>query len=215
MLPSTLIIPPSAALTGLLMTRLARFKHLNALAFLFFIGGLSGLATLRVHPSRAQQIGYQLLFSVGGGMLFPGRLMAVQASQREEDVRMATALVSFGTSLGQAFGVAMGSTTFQNVWDILVKRDVRNGKIPKNLMLEGDQAARSAEIIAKFPEAVREVYRNIVAVSIARVWIVCAVLAGVGFVAALISRNLSLDKGSKVVDEKVMSAASTSASSEA
>jgi predicted MFS family arabinose efflux permease len=41
-------------------------------------------------------------------MLSPGRLMAVQASQRE-DVRMATALVSFGTSLGQAFGVALGS----------------------------------------------------------------------------------------------------------
>jgi hypothetical protein len=213
MLPSTLIIPPSAAATGILMTRLARFKYLNALAFLFVLGGLLGLTTLRAHPSPGQQIGYQFLFAIGGGMLSPGRLMAVQASQRE-DVRMATALVSFGTSLGQAFGVALGSTTFQNVWDILVQRDVRSGKIPKNLILEGDEATRSAEIIAKFPEAIREIYLNIAALNIAWVWIVCAVLAAVGFLPAIISRNLSLDKGSEIEYEKVRSDTSRTASLE-
>jgi hypothetical protein len=38
---------------------------------------------------------------------------------------------------------------------------VRSGKIPKNLILEGDEAARSAEIIEKFPEAIREIHVNI------------------------------------------------------
>jgi hypothetical protein len=91
---------------------------------------------------------------------------------------------------------------------------VRSGKIPKNLILEGDEATRSAEIIAKFPEAIREIYLNIVALNIAWVWIVCAVLAAVGFLPAIISRNLSLDKGSEIEYEKVRSDPSTTASLE-
>jgi hypothetical protein len=201
MLPSTIIIPASAALTGFLMTRIARFKYLNALAFLLFIGGLVGLSTLRTNPTRGQQIGFQFLYSIGAGILFPGRLMAVQASQKEEDVRMATALVSFGTSLGQAFGVAMGSTTFQNVWDILVDRDVQSGRISKDMRVDGDQAAKAAEIIVTFPVVVEKLYKSIAAISIARVWIVCAVMAGVGFVAAVLSKNLSLDRAEKEEDE--------------
>lgn len=89
---------------------------------------------------------------------------------------------------------------------------MRSGKIPKNLILEGDEAARSAEIIAKSPEAIREIYINIAALSIARVWIVCAVLAAVRFLLAIISRNLSLDKGLEIEYEKVRSDTSTTTS---
>jgi hypothetical protein len=210
MLPSTLIIPPSAAVAGIIMTKVKRFKYFNVFAFALFIVGLAGLSTLRAHPSRGQQIGYQILYSIGGGILFPGRLTAVQVSQKEQDVRMATALVSFGTSLGQAFGVAIGSTTFQNVWNILVERDVANGVIPQNMAVKADQAARAVEIIVHFPKVMREIYIEIAAVSIARVWIVSAVLAGVGFLAAVISRNLCLSKGREENKELLEDSDSTS-----
>ena len=214
MLPSTLIIPFSAAIAGILMTRFAQFKYLNALGCLFLVSGTASLSTLRVDPARGQQIGFQILYAIGGGILFPGRLMAVQASQVEEDIRMATALVSFGTSLGQALGVAMGSTAFQNEWNSLVDHDVRNGKIPQRFRLNADQAAKAAEIIATFPSVtVREAYREIMALSTARIWVICAALAGTAFVAAaLFSRNLSLHKEPKGTKETVISSESESES---
>jgi hypothetical protein len=46
------------------------------------------------------------------------------------------------------------------------------------------------------------------------VWIVCAVLAAVGFLPAIISRNLSLDKGLEIEYAKVRSDTLTTTSLE-
>jgi hypothetical protein len=119
--------------------------------------------------------------------------------------------VSFVTSLGQAFGIAMGSTALQNAWDPLVERALADGLLgPANgttYFLPGSRAAKSADLILEFPPAVAKVYREIAAESIARVWYVCVGLAGLGVLAALGSRNLNLDNkttdGEETEAEKV------------
>ena len=206
-LPSTFVIPIAAATAGILMSRLSHFKYFNAVAFALMVAGCGCLSTLGADPSLGPIIGFQFLFSIGGGILFPGRLVAVQAAQRElpggkrgeedrSDVRMATSLVSFMTSLGQAFGIAMGSTSLQSAWDALVNDAAHAGLLAgpdgEVFLVPGQQAAKSADVVALLPPLVAAQYRDIAARSIARVWYVCTGLAVLGFVVAAASRNLSL-----------------------
>lgn len=58
--------------------------------------------------------GLRIFSSIGGGLLFPVPLFAAQVNQRDKDVGIATSLVAFFRSLGQAFGVAIGGVIFQN-----------------------------------------------------------------------------------------------------
>ncbi|KAK4446374.1 major facilitator superfamily domain-containing protein [Podospora aff. communis PSN243] len=204
-LPSTFIIPISAAGSGILMSRLSHFKYFNTAAFGLMVAGCACLSTLRADPSMGQIIGFQFLFNIGGGILFPGRLVAVQAAQRElpggedgeedrSDVRLATSLVSFMTSLGQGFGIAMGSTALQSAWDNYLGDAISRGElgVGEAFVVPGSQAAKSADIISDFPPLIAAMYRQIAALSIARVWYACTALAVVGLFAAMASRNLSL-----------------------
>ncbi|KAK5996104.1 Efflux pump FUS6-like protein [Cladobotryum mycophilum] len=202
-LPSTLIVPPSAAIAGILMSKFNHFKYFNLAAFVLIAAGCAALSTLRADASTAKMIGFQILYSIGGGILFPGRLVAVQMAQREmsedgkddgADVRMATSLVSLTTSMGEAFGIAMGSTTLQGAWNPLVRKAVADGRIPEMFILSGALAARSAELIKDFPEPVAQVYREIAALSIARIWYICVGMAGLGIIAAILSKNIAFNK---------------------
>lgn len=181
------------------MSRLSHFKYFNVAAFILMAGGCIGLSTLRAKPTTGQIVAYQFFISIGGGILFPGRIVSVQAAQRrmanddEVEVRLATSLVSFATSLGQAFGIAMGSTALQNAWDPMVRQALATGKIDGTHLILGSQAAKATEIISKLPPAMKEAYQDIAARSVARVWYICIGLCGLGIVAAVCSRNLTLD----------------------
>ncbi|KAB5576151.1 major facilitator superfamily domain-containing protein [Coniochaeta sp. 2T2.1] len=214
-LPSTFIIPVSAAVAGILMSRLGHFKYFNALAFALMAAGCGALSALRADPSDAVIMGMQLLFSLGGGILFPGRLVAVRAAQRglpegqgedRSDVRMATSLVSFMTSLGQAFGIAMGSTALQNAWGALVRKVAAAGALSdkgRTFIIPASQASTTANAIVKLPPSVAAQYRTIAALIMARVWYICTGLAPLGSVAAVASRNLKLYEKEAPVEKRV------------
>ncbi|KAB5550777.1 major facilitator superfamily domain-containing protein [Coniochaeta sp. 2T2.1] len=189
-LPSTFIIPLSAAVAGILMSRLGHFKYCNALAFALMAAGCGALSTLRADPSE---------------------LLSWGCSYWEDrsDVRMATSLVSFMTSLGQAFGIAMGSTALQNAWGSLIRlisKAAAAGALSDNgrmFIIPASQASISANVIAKLPPSIAAQYCTIAALSIARVWYICAGLATLGFVAAVTSKNLKLYEEGASVEERV------------
>jgi hypothetical protein len=198
MLPSSTIPLTCAALGGWFLSKIKRFKWLNVFGLVFFVAGLIGIKFLTENSSKLEIVLLQFIYSVGAGVLFPGRIMAVQAAQKDDDdVPMATALISFGLSLGQCFGVAFGGTVYQNVWNLLVKRDVANGSIPKQYILIADVAEKAAHIIEKFPKKLRDTYRHIMAVSISRIWLVMIFVAATALLASFFSRDLSLDRDTK------------------
>lgn len=138
--------------------------------------------------------------------LFPGRLCAVQASERDEDVPMATAMVSFMGSLGSAFGVAIGGVVFQNEWARHVHKHVSAGNIPSEYIISSDQAEHVATLMDGFPSAVQTIYRGVMADTIGTLFIVLAAFSAAAFVFSLGSRNLSLSretKSSQQFEEKV------------
>jgi hypothetical protein len=183
------------------MTFLKQFKWINTIAAAALTIGFSLMSTLTTTTMAANITGFQIISGIGGGILFPGRLMAVQALQKGEDVAIATALVSFFTSFGQSFGVAIGGAVFQNRWDMEVAKRVSQGGIAPEFLISSKNAEQTAAIIKAFPENVREVYRVVMASTVSVIWIVVASFAGLAVLASLGMRDISLEKNVKTTEK--------------
>lgn len=205
-LPGLGVTAPTAAVAGYVMSLTLRFKYANILGWLLMTAGMAALSTITIDSSQAAQYGYQIMYGIGGGIIFPGRLYAIQASQKDNDVGIATALVSFMTSLGEAFGVSIGGTIFQNRWGELVHQAIDRGDIGMDMVITAGDAERAAEIMAPFPENVILLYRGIAASSTSAIWLVLACFSGLGVLAALLSKDLSLDRATKSQQEFMIQA---------
>lgn len=152
---------------------------------------------MKPHSNAGIIYGLRVIPAIGAGFLFQLPVFAVQAASRDEDVGIATASTVFFRSLGQAFGVAIGGTVFQNQFQRFVDEAVVSGKIPKEFMVTGEQAAGAYGVIKGFPEVVQEAYRFVYADALRSVWFVTTGIAGAGLLASIWVRNLSMDRGSK------------------
>lgn len=150
---------------------------------------------MRPNSSKAVLYGPRVLISVGGGLLFPTPLFAVQARQKGDDVGIATSVQVFMRSLGTAFGVGLGGVIFQNQWTKEVDHAILAGKIPPHLKLESHVAEIAYEMIREFPSAVQQEYRWVYARSLTTMWYVMMGLSLVGFVVSLIARNDEIKGG--------------------
>jgi hypothetical protein len=137
--------------------------------------------------------GLRVIAAIGGEFLFQLTLFAVQATTLDENLGIATSTVTFFRSLGQAFGVAIGGTVFQNQFDRSLNQAVSTGRIPSSFIVTGAQAAGAYGLIGEFPRDIVYTYRYIYADSLRVVWYVTTALAGVGLIASLLMRNESME----------------------
>lgn len=114
---------------------------------------------------------------------------------------MATAMVSFLGSLGEAFGVGIGGVLFQNQWNKHVHEQVSSGSILPKYLISYRQAEQVSTLMESFPEAVQKIYRVIMADVIDSLFIMLAVFSAVAFLVSLRSRNLSLSRETKSVQQ--------------
>ena len=113
----------------------------------------------------------------------------------------ATAMISFITSLGEAFGVGIGGVVFQNQWNKHIHQAISTGGLPAEYILSYRQAESAAEIIKNFPGPVQTIYRIIMANVIDTLFIVLATFSAAAFLASLWSRNLSMDRETRSVQQ--------------
>jgi hypothetical protein len=128
-------------------------------------------------------------------------MCAVQASEKDEDVPMATAMVSFLGSLGEGFGVGIGGVLFQNQWNRHVHREVSSGNISQEYLISYRQAELVSSLIQDFPGPVKIFYRVIMADVIDSLFVMLAAFSAVTFLVSLGSRNLSLSRETKSVQQ--------------
>jgi len=193
MLPGSLTLPLSAVVASIIVAKTYKFKILNIVGWALTTLGFALMTTLSA-TSNGKQFGFQVLYGIGGGVVFLTRLCATQASQPDNDVAMATALVSFITSLGEAFGVGIGGAIYQNEWQRIVDDSVSRELLPKQYVLNSDVAEQAASLIHSFPPEITALYMDITAQVIDKLFIVLAALSGFAFLVSLIARDLSLKR---------------------
>lgn len=187
----------TAAVSGFIFSRIKRFQKLMWVAWALTIVGTALLSTLRPNSPLAAQYGYQIISSLGGGIILPARLLSVQASQKQEDIAMATTVVAFMLSLGQEFGIGLGGAIIQNRWDSLVQEALAKHELTPEFSISSDYFETAWNITSNFPVQYKAVYQEITAESIGTLFVFCSVCAGVGFLCSLMAKDLSLDKDAR------------------
>ncbi|KAH8816680.1 MFS multidrug transporter [Xylogone sp. PMI_703] len=204
-LPGMAVVPPMATVCGIGIAITKRFFHFNLFAWICVAIGLGLFATLTPSTPRAAQYGFQIITAVGGGFLFPGRVIAVQAPQKDQgDIPIATTMVSFFTSLGEAFGLGIGSTIFQNAWTVQVNRQIANGAIREPYIVLASNAVRDSLLFSSFPLGTRDAYGTVISGSLRVLWITLAGLSASACLITLLQKNLSTAKPSEDSESSVV-----------
>ncbi|KAB5566759.1 major facilitator superfamily domain-containing protein [Coniochaeta sp. 2T2.1] len=194
-LPGACTLVIASGSSGFIFSRLRSVQKILWGAWVLMTIGLALMSQLRRDSPQAAQYGLQVLASLGGGAILPGRLLAVQASQAvEADIPIATSVVVFLLSLGQTFGIGTGSAAIANQWQSLVDKAVaQHNLLPSQAVQSGD-LAKTLPHLQVFPATVQAIYQDIVAESVSSLYIVLAALAGFGLLTSLAMKDVSLDK---------------------
>lgn len=126
------------------------------------------------------------------GMLFPSMAFAIQASQRNKDLAFAVAMFSFFRAFGQALGVAVGGTVFQN--QMKSKLLGYPALASKAYEYSRDASSLVQIINAMNDDVVKESLKHAYADSLKVVWLTMCGLAGVGLVLSFWTKGLDMNK---------------------
>lgn len=165
------------------------------IAWVLVTAGTGLNALMKPNSNAGVLYALRIIPAIGGGFLFQLPVFAVQSTIIDEDLGIATSTVTFFRSVGQAFGVAIGGTVFQNQFDQYLHKAVEHQDVTKPFIITGAQAASAYDVIKSFPESVQVTYRFIYADSLRIVWYVTTGIAGAGLLASFWVKNESMDRG--------------------
>ncbi|KAJ6112016.1 hypothetical protein N7523_008077 [Penicillium sp. IBT 18751x] len=159
--------------------------------------GAGLLLLIKPESSISFRTGMPIVISLGIGILFTVLVLPAQASLASvDDMGLVVGLVVFFRLLGGLIGLALGSTVFSSVFANSMKN---LGSLPSSLAaLENSQNAIA--FIPQLnglkssvpPDTLNEVVR-VYNHSFQSIWIVLTVLAGVGLVSSLFTKEISME----------------------
>ena len=155
--------------------------------------GAGLLCRLDVNTSTVAWVFLILVSGLGMGILFPSMAFAIQAATEDQkDLAFAVALFSFFRAFGQAIGVAIGGTIFQN--------QMRQKLLTYPLLAaQADNYSRDAtslvQIIKTMSEGTaKEQLVQSYADSLKVVWAVMCGLAGLGLLTSFLTKGYDLNR---------------------
>lgn len=190
--PETFTVAPAAVVAGIIITKIGTFRWAVWSGWAITVLGLGILYLMDVNTTTLQWIFLNLVPGIGTGLLYPALQFSVQSATSDENMASAVAMYSFFRAMGQALGVAVGGTVFQNQLFSKIRDHAElaplAGEYSKN-------AAALAQIIRTMqPGSNRTDLIQAYADALKTVWLVMCGLAGGGLLLGFLIRNLPLDR---------------------
>lgn len=153
--------------------------------------GAGLLYLLDVHTPTIEWVFLNLVSGIGTGMLFAGMAFAIQASATNKDLAFAVAMFSFFRAFGQALGVAVGGTVFQNQMKTrlltypalapLAEEYSRDAAALVQIIKQVERPEVKAQLVQSYADALKVV------------WLTMCGLAGVAMVASIWTKGLDMN----------------------
>ncbi|QRW06527.1 major facilitator superfamily transporter [Ceratobasidium sp. AG-Ba] len=106
-------VAPFGIFTGISTVVFKKYRPQNYIAWVIMLVGTGIFSTLKYNSSKANTIGFQVLFGVGSGILYSSTTFAVLAPLPVSRNAPALALFSFIRTFAGTYGVAVGSSVLQ------------------------------------------------------------------------------------------------------
>jgi hypothetical protein len=190
-LPTFMILLPFAMVSGLVVTKLGRYRPMHHLGFAIMIIGF-GLSTLLTSTSStAEWVIYQGIIAAGSGIIISSLLPAIQASLSDSDSAASTALFAFTRSFGAIWGVTIPVAVFNNQFNKLL---YKIGDPAARALLANGNAYEHAsrKFIWGFEESTRVEIIGVYTEALKVVWQVGIAMAGLGFALVFVEKELKL-----------------------
>ncbi|KJY47208.1 transporter [Streptomyces sp. NRRL S-444] len=187
LLPMLLSMMVVSLIAGRITTSSGKYKIFPIIGGALMVVGLFLLAQMDTDTSRLMSGVYMAILGAGLGFLMQITMLVAQNSVDMKDMGVASSSATLFRTLGGSFGVAlMGSLFTSRVTDTMSER----------LGPQAARAAGSAQLdaasLAKLPEAVRDAYQHAVAAGTHSAFLLGAVVAVLGFVAAWFVKEVPL-----------------------
>lgn len=198
MLPVMLTGVPAAAAAGAILSRFGRLKAIHLVGFAMFAVGAGLYTRMDRNTPVGEWVGYELVASIGGGLLLNSQLPAFQAPVDEADQAAATGTWNFLRTLGGIWGVAIPAAVFASRVDALVAAGALAGSDPAAAALLSSGGAyghASAAFVQSFADqATRDAVRSLYRLGCQHVFQAAISFVGVCFLLALFERDIKLRK---------------------
>ena len=195
--PIILTLAPSAIVTGLLITKIGRYRWAIWLGWTLTTVGIGLLCLLKAETSVLGWVFLMLVPGLGLGILFPAIIFAVQASANPGQLSMAVAMCSFFRSFGQSIGVAIGGAIFQNRMRANLLAYPAFASHAENY---SNDAAALVQIVRACPDAgMKQDLKDAYADSLRIVWAVCCALAGCAMLFSIFTQEYDLNRAMQPV----------------
>ena len=190
--PETFTVAPAAVVVGILITKTGRYRWAIWAGWVLTVLGSGLLYLMDVHTSTVKWVFLTLVSGIGLGMLFPSMTFAIQASSTNADLAFAISMFAFFRAFGQAVGVAVGGTIFQNQMKIKLLAY-------PDLASKADQYSRDATSLVQIIKGMQDGAMKLqlqqsYADSLKTVWVTMCGLSALGLALSLLTKELDLNR---------------------
>ncbi|KAL8340124.1 hypothetical protein RB601_006307 [Gaeumannomyces tritici] len=191
-LPETLTIAPAGMVVGIVAALTGHYRWSITIGWALTTLGCGLLWLLSPDTSVAQWIWLNIPVGLGTGMLFPAMALSIQAACEPEMNWQAAAFFSFLQTFGQAIGVAVSGSIFQNAF---------RGRLAALPVYAGvaDGFSRDATVIVEFikimPEGDNK--RDLIVAyneALRAIWVTSLAFAAICFVLSLTIKGYTLNQ---------------------
>ena len=178
----------SSTIAGRLISISGRIKPYLVAGTLILVAGFAGLSMLDHDTSLWYVGGAMALVGIGVGMTMQNLVLSVQNTVALKDIGAASSTVAFFRSLGGTIGVSvLGAVLAHRVTDNLAHELAASG-VPSS----GAAASGSTLNLSALPDAIEHLVRIAYGDATGHIFLISAVIAVVGVIAALLMKPTTL-----------------------
>ncbi|KAI9059060.1 iron permease [Trametes sanguinea] len=188
-LPVALVIAPFAVVAGLVVKAMNRYRPLNIAGWIISIVGFGLMSLLKADSPPARWIPFQLVMSVGTGIIYTSTVFPILAPLPVSRNAAALAFFVFCRTFSQTWGITIAGTILQN------QLKARLPHAFASRFSSGVEIAyASIPLIHDLPEPLRTEVRAAFATSMSVIWKTMAGLCGVGIVTLFFMKEVPMVK---------------------
>ncbi|OAX80657.1 hypothetical protein ACJ72_05001 [Emergomyces africanus] len=191
-LATVLSILPAAGIGGGLMTKLGIYKPIHYVSWAVTLIGLGLFTLLDRTSSTGYWVGFQIVYSMGAGMLVPTLLPALLAPLSESDTALATATWSFVRSFGMVWGTAIPAAIFNTRSDELAPKLIHDAALRAQISAGQAYEHATAAFLGALSLASRVEVTQVFAQSLRRTWLVSLAFAAIGFLSVNLAKEVPM-----------------------
>ncbi|WP_137149152.1 MDR family MFS transporter [Mycolicibacterium sp. CR10] len=173
--------------SGVLVSRTGRYKIFPVAGTAVMAVGFVLLSTMDATTPLLQQSAYLFILGSGIGLCMQVLILIVQSTANFSDLGVATSGVTFFRTIGSSFGAAIFGSLFVNFLESRIGGALATGGAPP-------EAAESPQVLHQLPTEVAAPIVEAYADSLGMVFLCAAPVALIGFVVALMLKEVPLQE---------------------